>query len=699
MSENVPIQFLNPADSISISTESNVITATGFSSETHDLYSFNIQGSSSFSLSLDDLSADADVMLIKDKNANGIFDVGERIAYSNNGGTFAESINTRLSAGTYYIEVYPYGDIETGYSLGVSAVPFDSAGNTFNDAREVAVDSQTKSISDWVGKIDSQDYYRFNLSNSSDVKLVVDDLSDDADLQLFNDKGNILASSRNYGSTSELITQTLEAGNYYVEINSYNNSETYYSLHLSASSPPEIISEDNQYPTPTSSNVTTNSGLQTPTPTSVSVPQNAESRFIQAGTLRADTFTLQTGYDLNIFSGNGNVDYGSGARDLIDLSQFASTSAVFNYATSPNGGVAYNLGNGSRIFDALTLADGKAILFEGIEAIQFADTTINLSVTTNDPDFNQQWNLHGMGVHNAWRFSTGSDNVMIGIQDTGLTDSNGNIHPDLRDTDFIGNNAIDEWNDFSHGTLVQGSIAAISNNGIGGAGINWKSDVMTVDVVGDDALDENLATATQAMLNQANAEGKRLVVNLSLAGGYSPEFEQLIADNQDTALFVIASGNENANSIASPANLAAQYSNVVAVGASWGTTDYYGNSRTPGERISYDNWWGSNYGNGLTIMAPSEFTTTSANRNASGSFDFGSNNQFNGTSASTANVSGVASLIWSVNPNLTAEQIKKIIAETAYDLGNQGYDEVYGNGFINADAAVRRALAIGQGAA
>lgn len=702
MSETVPIKLLDSASQLRINTTIQTITDTVSSFEANDLYSFSLKGRSSFNLTLDGLSADADVKLIQDKNANGKFDQGETIADSNNGGKLAESIHTDLAAGTYYIEVYPYGNIETNYRLSVSAVPFDSAGNTFDNAREVAVDPLSKSISDWVGELDSDDYYRFNLAGTSDFKVVVDGLTADADLWLLSSQGNILRSSVNIGTALEEITQTLEAGTYYVKVTSHSNSETFYDLDLSASLS-QITSNkgDDRQRNPTSVNteaVSAVSQVLSSIPTSATIPQSANGTRSQAGTLRADTFTFESGYSRTIFSGNGNVDYGSGARDFIDLSLFASTSAAFNYATDPNGGIAYNSGNGNRIFDALTLGDGSEILFEGIEAIKFADTTINLSVTPNDPEFSKQWNLHGMGVHNAWRFTTGTDNVMIGIQDTGLgTDSSGKIHPDLRQADFIGQNYLDEWGNFSHGTLVQGSIAAKSNNNQGGAGINWNSDLMLVDVVGEDALDYNLATATQAMIDKANVEGKRLVVNLSLAGGYSVEFEQLIADNQDKALFVIASGNDNSNSIANPADLALKYSNVVAVGSSWGTQDWYGNAKTPGERVSYDNWWGSNYGDGLTVTAPSEFLTTSASRNESGQFVFGYNDKFNGTSASTANVSGVASLVWSVNSALSAGQIKAIISETAYDLGDKGYDAFYGNGFINADAAVRRALAIARG--
>lgn len=697
MQENAPKRFFDSATQLSISTNPQIINDTLREVNSNDLYSFTNQGRSSFKVTLDGLSADADVKLIRDKNGNGKFDKGETIAYSNNGGKRAESISTNLGRGNYYLQVYSYDDIETDYRLSVSAVPFDKAGNSFNNARRVALNSRTRNTRDWVGGLDEKDYYKFTINNTSNLNIAVKGLMDDADLRLFNSKGNILASSINAGSLNEAIAQTVEAGTYYIEVSSYNGSETYYKLKFSASPSPD--SGDRQ-PIPTSANNAVNSGETTssPTPASAPTPQNANSTRTQTGTLRADTFTFQSGYSRTIFSGNGNVDYGNGGRDLLDLSKFVSSSVTFNYASSPSGGVAHNPGNGTRIFDALTLNNGSEIWFEGIETIRFSDTTIDLSETTNDPLFNQQWNLHAMGVHNAWRFTKGSKKVMIGIQDTGLgTDSSGNIHSDLRNTNYIGNNYIDESADISHGTGVQGTIAALSNNGIGGAGINQRSDLIHIDVVGNNPLDYSLAGATQAMIDKANAQGKRLVVNMSLAGGYTVEFEQLIANNQNNALFVIASGNGGTNTLASPADLAQKYGNVVAVGASWGSTDYYGNAKTPGKRISYPNWWGSNYGPGLTLMAPSEFVSTAATGNVSNNSNFGYNQNFNGTSASTANVSGVASLIWGVYPDLSAGQIRAIMSETAYDLGSRGYDNQTGYGFVNADAAVRRALALARG--
>ncbi|MEO1186649.1 MAG: hypothetical protein AAFX46_19060, partial [Cyanobacteria bacterium J06636_27] len=65
-----------------------------------------------------------------------------------------------------------------------------------------------------------------------------------------------------------------------------------------------------------------------PIPTSAAIPQSGGNTRSQAGTLRADTFTFESGYSRTIFSGNGNVDYVNGARDLIDLSGFAPVSEV-----------------------------------------------------------------------------------------------------------------------------------------------------------------------------------------------------------------------------------------------------------------------------------------------------------------------------------------------------------------------------------
>ena len=420
-----------------------------------------------------------------------------------------------------------------------------------------------------------------------------------------------------------------------------------------------------------------------------------------SGDLRANTFTYRPGFARTIISGNGNIDFGSGHRDTLDLSNFYSSSVNLNQASVSGGGVAYNPGNGMRIFDAINFSNGSQILFEGIDTIRFADGNMNLSVTPNDPYFNQQWNLHMMGVHNAWRFTTGSKQVMVGVQDTGLgINSSGGIHEDLKFPDYIPNNLNDDYltSVKSHGTSVQGIIAAKSNNGIGMSGINWNSDVANIDVLDGGSEDNNLAQATQAMINSANQKGQRLVINMSLgnhAGFRDRDFERVVQSNPNV-LFMIASGNENDNRISEPAILANEYSNVMAIGASWGSRSKNGSVTIPGQRISYYGGWGSNYGVGLTLMGPSEVIATDAVNTVHG-VQFNYAGKFSGTSAATPNVSGVASLVWSLNPYLSATQIREIMSQTAYDVGPRGNDYEHGHGFVNADAAVRRALATSRG--
>jgi hypothetical protein len=64
-----------------------------------------------------------------------------------------------------------------------------------------------------------------------------------------------------------------------------------------------------------------------------------------------------------------------------------------------------------------------------------------------------------------------------------------------------------------------------------------------------------------------------------------------------------------------------------------------------------------------------------------------------GTSASAAHVAGIAALIKSANPSLTAAQIRQILTATALDSMAPGFDRDTGYGIVNAQAAVQAALA------
>lgn len=60
-----------------------------------------------------------------------------------------------------------------------------------------------------------------------------------------------------------------------------------------------------------------------------------------------------------------------------------------------------------------------------------------------------------------------------------------------------------------------------------------------------------------------------------------------------------------------------------------------------------------------------------------------------GTSMASPHVAGAAALLWSIAPDATAEQIKNALFDTARDLGTQGFDNTYGFGLADLDAAAR----------
>jgi serine protease len=652
----------------------------GISGDLTDLYRFRITNDSNLQIDLNGLSSDADLYLIQDTNNNGLIDTGETLGRSILFGNSPERISlSNLRSGTYFIQVQQYTG-QSPYTLNITA---DSAGETLRTARALdSISGVTTTVREFVGASDREDYYRFYLNGSSNVEVTLRDLSNDADIIVIQDANNNgiadfgegIGFGLNNGPQNDRISlSNLSAGNYFILVQGYSQS-TNYSLDL-----------------------TTTANYR-----------------VATGTLGADRFSLTPGVAQTIISGNGNVDFGRGQYDILDLSNVASNSFREVNIIGYNGGtgVALDLGNGTRLFDSLTLSNGQQVLFEGIERIQFANSTFDLVEPPNDPLFNQQWGLHMMGVQSAWRFTQGSTRVAIGIGDTGLgVNSAGQIHPDLnlQNTFFLnGNDVADDYfrtirdegygpQFDSHGTLVQSVISSVANNNLGTAGINWISSVTAVDILDGNSGDFSTAEGARRLIDSALGQNQRLIINLSIGGGsYNPQLAALAAQYQDQVLFVISSGNSNTNQLENPAGLARQFDNVVAVGGVLGRQDFFGNTTQPGTRFDYGALGGSNYGDGLTLMGPTEVPAATALRSG-GTVRFTTDPRFGGTSAAAPNVTGVASLIWSANPNLTAREVSYIMQDTAYDLNTPGYDSRTGSGLVNADAGVRRALAIAAG--
>lgn len=105
--------------------------------------------------------------------------------------------------------------------------------NTFNRARRIGVLADTEVIRGSVRRNDRVDFLTFRVPDRTEVQAVLQGLSRNADLILFDGDRNRIAASRNSGSQSEFIDTVLARGNYFVKVMA-KAGQTNYRLRLSA---------------------------------------------------------------------------------------------------------------------------------------------------------------------------------------------------------------------------------------------------------------------------------------------------------------------------------------------------------------------------------------------------------------------------------------------------------------------------------
>ncbi|MBV5331808.1 S8 family serine peptidase, partial [bacterium] len=151
------------------------------------------------------------------------------------------------------------------------------------------------------------------------------------------------------------------------------------------------------------------------------------------------------------------------------------------------------------------------------------------------------------------------------------------------------------------------------------------------------------------------------------------------------SVVVFSAGNDNLSSVGYPGYL----STVIAVGAS----NMCDQRKTPTSDIC-NGWenWGSNYGSALDISAPGVWLYSTDIMGSAGYSSGNYHSSFNGTSGAAPVVSGVAGLVLSADPSLTADEVQDILQRTADDVNGGGWDTTMGYGRVNAHWAVVDAL-------
>lgn len=304
------------------------------------------------------------------------------------------------------------------------------------------------------------------------------------------------------------------------------------------------------------------------------------------------------------------------------------------------------------------------------------------ALVPNDTYYPQQWALGQINASSAWDITTGSSNIIVAVVDTGFDLS----HPDrpqnlIRGADYvldITGKTLVTGDPQGHGTHVAGIVAANMNNGIGVAGIAPSVSLMAIRVL--DEVGSGNTYSTSLGITYAVDHGAK-IVSLSLSGdGESPSEVTAINYAYGKGVMVVAAaGNcyttpNDCDNQVNPIQYPAALNHVVAVAA----TDSSDGHAYYSETGSY-----------VDVAAPGG-TSSSGVRSTC---VFSSYCVKSGTSMATPYVAGVAALIWSINPNLTVDQVEAILRQSAKDLGAPGRDDVFGYGRVDAYQAAVQARA------
>jgi serine protease len=321
----------------------------------------------------------------------------------------------------------------------------------------------------------------------------------------------------------------------------------------------------------------------------------------------------------------------------------------------------------------------------------------------NDPKYKHQWHLDQIRMPEAWSGNNGKG-VIVSVIDTGVAyenyhDKKRNIQfkqvEDLAQTCFVKgydfvNDSEHANDDHAHGTHVAGTIAQSTNNGVGVAGVAFKSCIMPIKVLSGQG-GGTVGDIADGIRFSADHGAK--VINMSLGGPFpSGIMKDAVEYARKKGVTVIAAaGNDGWRKVGYPA----AYEGVIAVSA----TDIEDNLT-----------FYSNYGADIDIAAPGGDTRVDKNKDGvpdgvvqntikvqkpgeEGYFPF------MGTSMASPHAAGVAALI--IGTGVTdPDKVEAILYKTAKcstencNTKKNGlpWGEKFGHGRIDAAAAIKIAM-------
>ena len=310
---------------------------------------------------------------------------------------------------------------------------------------------------------------------------------------------------------------------------------------------------------------------------------------------------------------------------------------------------------------------------------------LQIAALPNDPFLDNQWHYGAMHLQAAWELSTGHDDVVAAVIDTGALMS----HPELKnkilgsvdliddkqvagDGDGRDNDGTDEGDNACgggchshHGSHVAGTMAAQTDNGEMVAGVSWFGQLLAIRSLGRGGgslfdIAGGLYWAVGSDVEGVDVNPNPAdVINMSLGGrGDSNTMNDAVsAATAQGAIVIVAAGNEGVDADAyTPAN-SPDAITVAAVGHS-------GGERSRPQRTTY-----SNYGDVVDLAAPGGEQVEDVDGDGFPDGVLSTVREFvtyyQGTSMAAPHVAGVAMLMKAVDPNVNQEQARQLLTQTA----------------------------------
>lgn len=383
-----------------------------------------------------------------------------------------------------------------------------------------------------------------------------------------------------------------------------------------------------------------------------------------------------------------------------------------------------------RIADGTSVADTISLLspLSGVLTVQpnyrYRVSSIDAASVYNDPQSLSDWLIPSVHGEEAWDMVRTQGSAGVAVIDTGVDET----HPDLAANIVARHNATSSkyaTTDYlGHGTHVAGLIAGVAGNGVGVAGTSFNAKLVIIKASpsDDNSFDTASIVRAFAWLLSLDESGTTVakhynvrVVNMSIGGVDEDDAANQPDDEINAAMWrareagilvVCAAGNKGSKdgpyaTYPGDSDACLSVMNLTEVDLDDDDEDEgesdEGDEEEPDDglddeeeapttRVALSK--SSNYNKPGTrykdICAPGTFVRSTWK---GGKYAYDS-----GTSMAAPVVSGIAALLFAANPGLTPDGAIAILEETATDLGEPGWDETYGYGEVNAEAAVRMAL-------